>query len=91
MIVKTHGIDSLLETMRWDHADLIKFDIEGAEWEVFEGTPLQNISSLIGEYHEDLTGKPVQEFVNLFVGFKSKVNMVSRDRYIVQMMKMTNY
>ena len=47
MIVKTHRIDSLLETMKWEHADLIKFDIEGAEWEVFEGAPLQKISSLI--------------------------------------------
>lgn len=83
IVVPTLSLNSLLLEQGWDNVDLIKFDIEGAEREVFERTRLDKVKALIGEYHEDLTGRPVADFLNLFTGFQSKIVMTQPQRYIV--------
>jgi|GEM_PF-2865696 len=48
----------LLESQAMTHVDLLKMDIEGAEWEVLaDGVP-DAVRSLVGEFHADGDGKP---------------------------------
>ena len=81
--VSAISIDDLLRELRWQEIDLVKFDIEGAEWEVFENAPLNQIKALIGEYHEDLTGHSVEDFLKLFSAFKHNKKMIYPKRYII--------
>lgn len=81
--VQVYSLKSLLERMNWPTVDLIKFDVEGAEWEMFQGADLRPVKTLIGEYHEDLVGKTVAEFLTLFPDFQSNVRPLSAHRYSV--------
>ena len=58
---------TLLDKQQINFVDLLKFDIEGAEFTIF-GSPnnTQNIKALIGEVHEDLGGDTIQKFKSLF-------------------------
>ncbi len=56
---------------------MIKFDIEGAEWDVFSHTSVDKVASIIGEYHEDLAGFSVEQFIDLFPGFESKITRLA--------------
>ncbi len=59
--IKKHGINRI---------DILKFDIEGAEEEVFahfEGLP--KVLYAVGELHVDLIKKTVEDFCALFPGF----------------------
>lgn len=79
--VRAVSLEELLNTLGWPQVDLIKFDIEGAEWETFKTAPLERIKVLIGEYHEDIISRPLEEFLGLFDRFKSKVKKNSTGRY----------
>lgn len=81
--VPTISLDEVLDNSGWQQVDLVKFDIEGAEWEVFKNAPLERIKALIGEYHEDLVGKPLNDFIALFPGFTAEVKELLPKRYIV--------
>ncbi len=65
-------------------ADLIKFDIEGAEYDIFS-QPLNLPPYLIGEFHEDLSGHSLDEFLKLFADYESDTVQVSKERYIVEL------
>ena len=63
---------SLDEAIRNTGADIdvLKFDIEGAEYEVFKDTKeLARVRQMIGEIHPDLVGKTFEDFVSLIPGF----------------------
>jgi FkbM family methyltransferase len=46
--------------------DVLKIDIEGAEWEVLSSPWIRdNVRYIVGEFHEDLTDHTVDEFVAL--------------------------
>ncbi|MES2059985.1 MAG: FkbM family methyltransferase [Patescibacteria group bacterium] len=81
--VSALSFNDILKKLEWQGADLVKFDIEGAEWEVFKDFPFAKVGSFIGEYHEDLVGRPLQDFLDLFAGFKSECRLVASRRYIV--------
>lgn len=81
--VKTLTLASLVQEIGWNEVDLIKFDIEGTEWNIFESGVSVPCGRLIGEYHEDIIGKPVNDFINLFVGYTSQVRKLFSKRYIV--------
>jgi FkbM family methyltransferase len=81
-------LTDLLEQQNIDHFDLIKFDIEGAEESLFPtGTAPQAFSqSYIGEYHEDLAGVPMTDFVQHFdTHFNLRTTKLSKAaRYVVK-------
>jgi FkbM family methyltransferase len=53
--VPVHSLRSLFEDLNIPKADIIKFDIEGSEQDLFsEGTPEQFSRAYIGELHYDL-------------------------------------
>ncbi len=61
------SLDSFLDRIGVEGVDLIKCDIEGAEYLVFEhfrGT--HRLRRLIGEVHPDLANRSSQEFIDLF-------------------------
>lgn len=81
--VRVFTVASLLAQAGWSSVDLIKFDVEGAEWEVFQGMDLSSVKALIGEYHEDLVGKPLAEFLKLFPGYHAETRLLTTSRYSV--------
>jgi FkbM family methyltransferase len=77
-------LDSFLAREAIDHVDLLKFDIEGAEYEVFRNCRnLSRISTLIGEFHEDLVGIAWEQFAELFVGYDVSAQRISPKRVLV--------
>lgn len=57
--VQTVRFDDLMNELKVDHIDMLKMDIEGAEYEVFESmsdTTLQHIDSVILEFHHNQNG-----------------------------------
>ena len=85
--VKTISMEDLMQKLGWDSIDIIKFDIEGEEWELFSSFPFNKVETLIGEYHEDIIGRPVSDFVGLFNGFNATVSPVYNNRYLVFLSK----
>lgn len=68
--VPTISLDELLEREHLDWVDLVKFDVEGSEVELFRNSKRrQRIGELIGEYHPDLTRIELAEFLALFPDF----------------------
>lgn len=78
---------SLLKQQGVDTADVIKFDIEGAEFNIFSA---QNASSLsrafIGEVHTDLVpGSTLHRFLDYFRGMKTEhIQIAGQGRYLVR-------
>ncbi len=81
--ITTYSLESLLNHLMWPVVDLVKFDVEGAEWDTFKDTDLTRTKVFIGEFHEHLTGHTVAEFVALFQGFSSQVKKVHEGRYVI--------
>lgn len=79
--VSSTTVKKVLSDMNWNKADLIKFDIEGAEWELFQDSPDKLAEFFIGEYHEDIVKKPVSEFIALFKDFKADMRPLSKNRH----------
>jgi FkbM family methyltransferase len=64
--------------------DLIKFDIEGGEWEALYPSMLKNPPKIwIGEYHTDLTKQPVEKFLERFGGYELSVRKLGTKRFII--------
>lgn len=81
--VKTVALEEILNS----HIDLLKFDVEGAEFDIFSNTKkLSSIKSLIGELHLDLIpGKTKEDFCSIFKGFEIQERRLRDDRYILSM------
>lgn len=77
-LLKNHGFVS---------ADLVKFDIEGAEFAAFSVIDPQSLStSYIGEVHTDLVpGSSVLSFINFFVGMDCTSEVIAgKGRFLVK-------
>ncbi len=71
-------------------ADLIKFDIEGAEFDVFYDSLIPEMSNVfVGEVHTDLVpGVTLESFLSIFNGMKCDSTTISqKGRYIVRIQK----
>ena len=81
--VEAVTFEGLLDDLKIDSVDLCKFDIEGAEFGIFN-TFLNSarLKQFVGEYHEDLTHKPVTEFLNFFPRHKTQVLEIASNRFI---------
>lgn len=64
--------------------DIVKFDIEGGEWESIDPKLFSNKPAVfIGEYHEDIVGKTVDEFLVRFKDYSVTKKKISGYRFIV--------
>lgn len=71
VIIESVTIDSIMNRYGFSKVDLVKFDIEGAEYITFKSCRgLHRICNLIGEVHLDLINKTRQEFEHIFEGFR---------------------
>jgi hypothetical protein len=45
-------LSGLLEHLGWDYVDLMKIDVEGAEFAVFADPSMHRVGAIIGEVHD---------------------------------------
>jgi FkbM family methyltransferase len=85
VLVPVTTLDSFIAAKHITAIDVLKFDIEGSEYDVFASfTGIGIVKAFIGEFHEDLSGHPLVDFTDLFKAFDLSVKQVSLKRYIVQ-------
>jgi FkbM family methyltransferase len=73
--VKTISLDDAMEEFHIDNIDLLKYDIEGAEYEVFENFKKKTcVYNYVGEIHPKITGLDVAQITRFFPEFRSKYN-----------------
>jgi len=83
--VEAKSLDSLFALTGVDRVNLLKFDVEGAEFDVFGHTvSLAHIDALIGELHLDLFPQTKEQFLSLFHGFTHREERLSDARFIVE-------
>lgn len=84
ILVDAKSLNTLLKEEGVDIVDLLKFDIEGAEYEAFKGFQgLKNVKRLIGEVHPDLMTVSADDFLQLFNGFSISRTPLSGGRFII--------
>ncbi len=73
----------LLQRNGVEKADLIKFDVEGAEFDIFKSiNPAEYANSYIGELHFDLGNVSKEEFTKWFSKFDIEWTQIRTDRYL---------
>lgn len=65
--------------------DLLKFDIEGAEYEVFRCAPQKYIRTLIGEVHPDITQRSIEDFLHIFPHHTAKCSPRRGGRAVIEL------
>lgn len=80
------SLKGLFEKYELDKVDMIKFDIEGAEFSLFKNINPEDYSrSYIGELHFDLTqGDDVDSFTAIFSNLSTEVTPLGKERYILK-------
>jgi hypothetical protein len=83
--VETKTLDSILDELSINKVDLLKFDIEGAEYDVFKNFKnLDKINNVIGEVHLDLIKASKEEFLNIFNKFSINLRQISAKRFLIK-------
>jgi len=82
--VRTRSLDSIVNEQQINNIDLVKFDVEGAEYDVFINCKkLNKIRDLIGEVHIDLGKFSYNGFSKIFnKNYLINNRRISRDRFI---------
>ncbi len=84
-VVEGRTIDAVMDELGVEEIDLLKFDIEGAEYEAFENfRNMAKVRRFIGELHLDLAGEDKERFTGLFKRFRVSTKQIARTRYIVE-------
>lgn len=84
-------LDSLMAELMIEKIDLLKFDIEGAELEVFKNFKnISRVKNLIGELHLDLINGEKNDFLNIFSEFKIDLEKRSSQIYMFRAIKNAN-
>lgn len=82
--VQTVSLDAAMAHAGVQVIDVLKFDIEGAEFDVFRTfSGLDRVRYLIGEFHPHLCGKTLEEFLALFPQFALVRKSVGQKHSIV--------
>ncbi len=64
-VVETITLDKIIDLNNIKHVDLLKFDVEGSEYRLFQGLKNKKIVSYIaGELHKDLIPEGFEEFLD---------------------------
>lgn len=76
-------LTDLLQKNGIEKADLIKFDVEGAEFDIFKSiNPADYARAYIGELHFDLGSVTKDEFTKWFSEFDIEWTQIRTDRYL---------
>lgn len=82
--ISTMKLDSFLEKEDLQSVDLLKCDIEGAEFLVFKNFfSKEKVKHLTAEVHEDLSGKSISDFKELFLDKNFSIISLGKRRYLV--------
>jgi len=66
--VETITLDTILRLNNIEHVDLLKFDVEGSEYKLWQGlTDTGVVSYIAGELHKDLIPEGFEEFMDKFL------------------------
>jgi hypothetical protein len=76
-------LDTIMRELGVSIIDLLKFDVEGAEGEIFASFDANKVEVLIGELHVDLAKMTLNEMEKRLSGHKVKAVQVSPLRYTV--------
>jgi FkbM family methyltransferase len=68
--VPASRLETLMNEVGVDRVDLLKIDIEGAEFAVLANAPLDRINEIVAEIHYDLADGDEQTLRGLLVGFE---------------------
>lgn len=83
--VRASTLDRFVDQEAIRNIDLLKFDIEGAEYAAFRNTRvISQIDYLVGEVHEDLMPASWDEFKALFQGFDIEDTSVGAGRRLMR-------
>ncbi|HVS79884.1 MAG TPA: FkbM family methyltransferase [Candidatus Paceibacterota bacterium] len=87
VLMTAKGLDSIIkEVVSTQVIDLIKFDIEGAEFEVLSASKEKSqVAYMVGELHLDLIEGSLENFLAQFSDFKVSLKKNSSQRYAVYM------
>lgn len=70
VLVKAKTLDSIMKEHAMISIDLLKFDVEGAEYDVFKDfRQMKKIDNFVGELHIDLIDVSKKQFLSLFSNF----------------------
>jgi FkbM family methyltransferase len=82
--VRAVTLDTFLDEQKIEHVDLLKFDVEGAEFDMFRSLKsLDRFSVLVGEVHVDLIPASWAEFLGLFGDFDVRHHDIMADRKVM--------
>lgn len=77
------SLDTLTRELGLKEIDLVKFDVEGAEKEIFSSFDTSRIKVLVGELHTDLADLSLEGFKALFPQHEVKAEEISPTRYAI--------
>jgi FkbM family methyltransferase len=88
ILVQTTTLDSILDEHGVERVDLLKFDVEGAEYEMFKNfRQMERVNNVIGELHVDLIDASKEQFTALLNKFnlhEEKLRLPGAvERYVV--------
>ncbi len=83
--VRAVTLDTLQTLAEFPRIDMLKFDIEGAEWDACTAyTKRDQVAALSGEIHEDLMGATLSDFLALWPTMEiSSVPTKKKGRYVI--------
>jgi FkbM family methyltransferase len=83
--VQTISLDAVIKQYQIPKIDLLKFDVEGAEYQIFKNfKSLDSVENAVGEFHPDLV--PEKEAVDpdqLFRGFTSNIRLTNQSKRFI--------
>lgn len=81
--VKVLSFESIFTENNLETIDLLKFDIEGTEYEMFKNARhLDRVTTYIGELHSELIDCDIATFCDLFKGFRTSCKILGPNRYL---------
>jgi hypothetical protein len=86
--VPGRSLDSLMDALQIDRIDLMKFNIEGMEFEVLEGfTRRGEVGAYIGSFHFDLAEARDESFLDYFDGYQLSTTHARPQRLKIRAVK----
>jgi hypothetical protein len=83
VIVPGRTLRTILGEYGIDHVDLLKLDVEGAEYDVLSSPEaLDHVDEIIGEIHDDLLPVSRETLLATLEGYEVDVLMSARDRLL---------
>lgn len=91
--VQTKNTLTIINELKIEMIDLLKFDVEGWEFDIFTNSfPFYKMNNAIGEVHMDLnkTNFDKDSFLNFFSSYKLDTNVISCNRFILKLTNKNN-